>query len=167
MATKDKIFSSKVKYNGFFNFSDFYRFCYEWLSEEEGFNISEDKYVEKLKGDSKDIEVEWTGSKEINDYFKFEIKVKMRILALKKVELIQEGIKVQTNEGGVEVSISGTLVKDYQGKFETTAFNKFLRGIYERWIIANGITAMEDKLSSICDEFLTQAKAYLDLEGKR
>ena len=29
------------------------------------------------------------------------------------------------------------------------------------------IDAMEDKLAGGCDEFLGQAKAYLDLEGKR
>lgn len=168
MATEDKIFSSKIKYSGFFDFPEFYKFCYEWLAEEEKFDpVAEEKYVEKLTGDSKNIDVEWVALKKINDYFKFKSKVKFRILGLKKAEFVRDGQKIKTNEGSVEITVSGILVKDYDGKFETNAWSRFTRGIYERWVIASGITAMEDKLSSICDGFLNQAKAYLDIEGKK
>ena len=61
----------------------------------------------------------------------------------------------------------GVLVRDYNGKFETTAFKKFLRSIYEKWVIASSIEHYEDKIIGACDEFLSQTKAYLDLEGKR
>ena len=167
MAEKDTIFSSKVKSTGMFSFKDFYKFCYDWLSEETSLDISEDKYKETLSGDSKNIEIEWTGTREITDYFKFEIKAKFRIDNLKNVEINQEGKKVKTNEGAVEVSVKGTLVRDYKGKFEANAFYKFLRGIYERWVIPSRIREFETKLLGDCDEFLSQAKAYLDLEGKR
>lgn len=167
MATKDKIFSSKVKFKGFFNFADLYKFCYDWLSEEEGFGVAETKYVEKLSGNSKDIDVEWVGTKNVNDYFQFEFKAKFKIIGLEKSEIIQDNKKIKTNNGSVEISMDGLLVKDYQGKFETNAWNKFTRAVYERWVISSGITAMEEKLSSICDGFLSQAKAYLDLEGKK
>lgn len=167
MAEKDKIFSSKLKYGGIFDFSNFYKFCYEWLADEEGMTVVEEKYVEKLSGDSKDIDIEWVASKKITDYFKFEIKVKFRILRLTKIEIVQGGAKVKTNDGSVELSLSGTLIKDYEGKFESTAFKKFLRGIYEKWVIPSGVKQIEDKLASICDDFLSQAKAYLALEGKK
>ena len=69
MSEKDKIFSSKVSYNGIVNFANFYKFCFEWLRDQTGLKISEDKYGEKLSGDSKNIDVEWTGTREITDYF--------------------------------------------------------------------------------------------------
>lgn len=167
MAEKDTIFSSKVKYNGIFNFADFYKFCYDWLTEETLLLISEDKYVEKLSGDSKNIDIEWSGKRKITDYFQFDAKVKFKILNLTKVEITEGGKKINTNKGSVEVSIKGILTRDYKGKFETNAFNKFLRSIYEKWIITGRIDQMEDKIIEDCDEFLGQAKAYLDLEGKR
>ena len=74
MAEKDKIFSSKVKYGGVFSFSDFYRFCYDWLTDETQLDISEDKYVEKLQGNAKNVDVIWTGTRKVTDYFKFSIK---------------------------------------------------------------------------------------------
>jgi len=166
MPEQDTIFSSKIKYDGIFSFNDFYKFCYDWLKEETGLMISEDKYVEKLEGESKKIDVEWNGSKKVTDYFKFKVKVTMKIIGLTKVELMKDNLKIKTNKGSVEVGVKGILIRDYQGKFETTPFLKFLRSIYEKWVITARVTEFEDKLAGDCDEFLSQAKAYLDLEGK-
>jgi len=167
MAEKDTIFTSKIKYDGVLSFKDFYKFCYDWLKEEEGFDIIEDKYKEKISGNEKNIEIEWTATKKVTDYFKYEIKLKFKIDRLVEVEINQGGAKVKTNKGGVETGVKGTLIRDYDGKFERDAFRKFLRSIYEKWIIESRIQQFEEKLIGICDEFLGQAKAYLDLEGKK
>ncbi|MEK6757609.1 MAG: hypothetical protein AABX88_00630 [Nanoarchaeota archaeon] len=167
MGESSNIFSSKMKYDGIFSFSEFYKFCHEWLKEEAGLSISEGKYAEKLSGDAKNIDVEWKGEKKVTDYFKYEVKVVFKIIGLKNVEMMKGGAKIKTNTGSVEVSIKGNLIKDYEGKWEKDAFKKFLRGIYEKWIISSNVEAMENKLVSDCDEFLGQAKAYLDLEGKK
>ena len=167
MSEKETIFSSKIKYNGIFSFKDFYKFCYDWLKEETGLDITENKYSEKIDGATKKIDVEWTGETKLTDYFKFEAKVDIKANGLKEVEINQGGAKVRTNQGSVEVGIKGTLVRDYEGKFETTAFKKFLRGIYEKWIIPSSIEEYQGKISGACDSFLNQAKAYLDLEGKK
>ena len=167
MSEKTTLFSSKIKYSGVFSFNEFYKFCYEWLKEEGGLDISEEKYVEKLKGDSKDIEVAWKGTKKITDYFKVEMGISFRVLGLKKVEMTKGGAKIETNKGSINVGIKSTLIRDYDGKFEKDAIRKFLRGIYEKWVIAARIEEMEGKLIGDSDEFLGQAKAYLDLEGKR
>ena len=115
----------------------------------------------------KKIEVEWLGDKKLTDYFKFEAKIDIKAENLKEIEINQGGAKVKTNQGSVEVSIKGILVRDYAGKFETTAFKKFLRGIYEKWVITSTIGEYQGKISSASDTFLNQAKAYLDLEGKK
>ena len=167
MAEKDQIFSSKMKYEGIFLLKDFYRFCYDWLTEETELIVAERKYTEKLKGDAKEVEIEWVGERKVTDYFKFQVKLKFQILRLKEVEMTQKGVKIKTNQGSVEVKVVGTLVRDYEGKFETTAHKKFLRSVYEKWIIPSRVEQFEDKLIADCDEFLSQAKAYLDLEGKK
>ncbi|MEM4326011.1 MAG: hypothetical protein QXU40_01795 [Candidatus Pacearchaeota archaeon] len=168
MAEKDTIFSSKIKYDGFFSFKDFYKFCYDWIKDEMGFDaLSESKYEEKVKGEEKEIKVEWGGKKDMTDYFRFEIKVDIRVSRMREVEIVKEGVKLKMNTGSVELGAKGILVRDYKGKFEGTALKKFLRGIYEKWVIPSRISEYEGKISGGCDEFLAQAKAYLDLEGKR
>ncbi len=168
MAEKETIYSSSMKYDGIFSFKDFYKFCYEWLTEETHMDfVMEGKYEEKIKGDEKEVVVEWEGQKKITDYFRFDIKVKMEIKRLKEVEVMQDGIKVKANSGSAKIGVKGILVRDYESKFEGTAFRKFMRSIYEKWIITSRIKQFEDYVASKCDEFLGQAKAYLDLEGKR
>ena len=83
------------------------------------------------------------------------------------MEIDQGGTKIKTNKGSIEIKTKGVLVKDYEGKFETNALNKFLRSIYEKWVIPSRVMEFETKLAEDCDEFLNQAKAYLDLEGKK
>ena len=164
---KEEIFSSKVKYEGIFSFKDFYKFCYDWLTDETGILIAEKKYAEKIVGDAKEINIEWEGTKKVTDYFKYSVKAKFRILKLKEVEIMQGNAKVKTNKGSVEVKTSGNLLRDYEGKFEKSSFRVFLRSIYDKWVITSRIRQMEDKLIGKCDEFLNQAKAWLDLEGKK
>lgn len=167
MAEKETIFSSFMKYEGIFSFKDFYKFCYDWLTEQTDLAVAEKEYSEKLKGDSKDIDIKWTGSRKLTDYFKFESKVEFRILNLTEVEVARGSTKFKTNKGQVKVKIKGILIRDWQGKFERTAFGKFLRSIYDKWVIPGRIEQFEDKIIGDSDEFLSQAKAWLDLEGKR
>ena len=167
MAEKEEVFSSSIKYQGTFSFKDFYRFCHDWLTEETGLSVVENKYEEKLAGTEKNIKIKWTGTKKFTDYFKFDVGVGIGVGGLKEIEIAQGNAKTRTNQGTVTVSVKGTLVRDYEGKFERSAFSKFLRGIYEKWVIVSRIEQFEGKIISACDEFLGQAKAYLDLEGRK
>ncbi|MCW8965113.1 MAG: hypothetical protein OQK82_00285 [Candidatus Pacearchaeota archaeon] len=167
MPVSDNIFDSKIKYNGIFDFGAFYQFCYDWLGEEFGLSMSEGKYSEKLEGNGKNVDIEWKGMKKMGDFFAFEVKVKFKIIKLEKVEINQGGIKTSTNKGTIEVGVKGNLIHDRDGKFEKNSFQMFLRSIYEKWIIPSRIDAMEGKLFGDCDTFLNQAKAFLDLEGKK
>jgi len=167
MPEKETIFSSSIKYDGIFSFRDFYTFCYQWLIEETEQLMAEKKYKEKLAGDVKELDIEWEGFRKLTDYFKFDTKIKFEVRKLQEVEIVQNGKKIKTNKGDVKLEVKGILVRDYKGKFETSAWRKFLRGIYERWVIPSRIDQFEDKVIGDCNEFLTQAKAYLDLEGKK
>ena len=168
MAESDTIFDSKIKYRGVFDFGEFYKFCYDWLMDETELDfIAESKYSEKIEGNTKNIDIEWNGQREITDFFKFKFKIKFKIVKLENVEINKGGVKIKTNKGTPEIKIKGTLVRDYKGKFERNAFQIFLRTAYEKWIIPGRIDQMEGKLFGDCDEFLAQAKAFLDLEGKR
>ena len=130
MPEKDTIYSSKIKSVGIFSFTDFYKFCYDWLIDETGLTVKESKYVEKLSGDSKNIDIKWEGNKKLTDYFRFDMTIEFKIIGLTKVEINRGGEKIKTNEGSVEVKVKSELVRDYEGKFETGGYRKFLRGIY-------------------------------------
>ena len=165
MAEQDEVYSSKISYKGFFNFKDFYTFCYNWLAEELGLDVGEGEYSEKISGPVKNIGFKWTATKEVTDYFQFEIKLDFKVEGLTEVEINQGGAKVKTNSGGITIKVKASLVRDYKGKFETSGKMKIWRGIYEKWIISQRVSEFEEKLSEIADELLSQAKAFLNLES--
>jgi hypothetical protein len=168
MVAKDTIYSSKAKYVGVFSFPDFYDFCYNWImSEIEPNDFSEKSYSEKIVGDGKNIDITWEFSKKLTDYFKFNGKIKFRTIMMKKVELNQGGRKIKTNQGEISIDVKGILVRDYQNKFESSATLRMWRAIYEKWIIQSRVEQFEGKIVGDSDELLNQAKAFLDLEGKR
>lgn len=168
MAESDTIFDNKIKHKGVFNFKEFYKFCYDWLMEETQLDwLAEKKYTEKIEGNSKNIDIEWEGVRKLTDFFQIKFKIKFKIVKLENVEINKGGVKISTNKGTAEVKTKGILVRDYQGKFERTAWHVFLRTAYEKWIIPGRIDQMEGKLFGDSDEFLAQAKAFLDLEGRR
>lgn len=166
MAETDKIYEGKVAHNGVFDFGGLYSFLYEWLTEENGYGVVEKKYSEKLKGDSKDIDIEWEGYRKVNDYFRLKIKVVWRIIGLKNVEVEENGRKKKMNQGGVEVKMSGFLEKDYENKWDENPMTKFFRGIYDKFIIKNRIEQYEDKITGDVDGTLAQVKSFLSLEAK-
>ncbi|MCR4327643.1 MAG: hypothetical protein NUV46_03620 [Nanoarchaeota archaeon] len=165
MSEQDEVYSSKISYKGFFRFKDLYSFCYNWLSEEAGLSVDEGEYSEKISGPIKNISFKWTASKEVTDYFQFEVKLDFKVDELSEVEANIGGAKVKTNSGGVTIKVKASLVRDYEGKFETSGKMKLWRGIYEKWIISQRVSEFEDKLAGLADEFLSQAKAFLDLES--
>jgi len=167
MPEKEVIFNSKIKNSGPVHFKELYRFCYDWLREEANLVVVEEKYVEKLGVDSKNIDIKWSGFRKITDYFKHEIKVEWSVIGLKDIEIEKNGKKSKINTGSIEIKVKGVLIRDYEAKFEQNASKKFMRAIYEKWVIPARVEEYESKLISECDEFLDQVKAYLALEGQK
>ena len=168
MAEKQEIYNSVVKYNGVFPYKDFYKFCYVWLMESmEVDEFSEKKYEEKIQGNSKEVKVKWETKKKLTDYFQMGVKVSFHITGMTNVEINKDGKKIKMNKGEIKMTVKGTLIRDYDGKFETSARMKFLRALYEKYIITSRVDYFEGYLVEKADELLNQAKAYLDLEGKR
>lgn len=166
MSEKDIIFKGKIKQTGIFSFKDFYSFIYDWLRE-ENYDVFEKRYIEKVKGDTKDIEITWSAEREISDYFKFIITMDWLILGMKTIEVQKEGKKVKMESAALEIKFRAILVKDYEDRWENQPFWKFMRGFYERYIIKNRIDEYQVKLMEELEETIAQCKSFLALEGLR
>lgn len=167
MSEEKIVYASKVKYAGIFSFKDLYKFCYDWLSDETSVTVAETKYEEKIAGNAKNVVVEWAGTKKINDYFQNKVTVQFKVTNMEDVEAMQGSAKVKANKGSLEIGVKGVLVRDYDGKWEASAWSKFWRGVYEKYVIPSTVKEYEDKLTARTDDFVSQAKAYLALEGEK
>lgn len=166
MAEKDIVFKGKIKQTGIFDFKEFYTFAYVWL-DDDNYHTKEKVYNEKVLGDAKDIEINWESEKKVSDYFKFQIKMVWKVYGMKKVEVKKEDTKVNMNSGNLEIAFTATLIKDYEHRWENNPLWKFLRGVYDHYIIRKRIEDYEDKLEDELNELIDQCKAFLALESKR
>ncbi len=165
MAEKDNVFKQEVKKKGFWNYTELYNFCYNWFKDER-YKLFEEKYVEKLTSFGKEIVIEWVAKKKVSDYFKEEIKIKWHILGMNDAEVMIGDKKEKTNKGEVKITVAADLIRDYEENWDKTVFNKFLRGIYDKYIIRNTKDLYEDRLEDTARKFYDDTKAFLEIEGK-
>ena len=165
MVEKDRVFSGKLKQKGIYDFKEFYEFLYDYLTD-ENYDVFETKYVEKVEGDAKNIEISWTATREISDYFQFEISAYWIILGMKKVKVKKDNKEISMDSGTLEIKFTATLKKDYENRWESTPFLKFLRGVYDRYIIRSRVSDYEIKLFEEINELIAQSKSFLAIEGQ-
>lgn len=85
---------------------------------------------------------------------------------MKDAEVEQDGKKVSTNKGEVGIVIKATLVRDYEERWEDKPIWKFLRGIYEKYVIRTTVDEYEDSLEDKAKEYLKDMKAFLQIGGR-
>jgi hypothetical protein len=165
MAQKKEVYKEKLKQTGYWKYKEVYDLAYT-LIKDLGYGITEDLYNEKLSSSGKEVMIEWTANKKVTDYFKFQIKVNWHILGMKDAEVEIDGKKVSTNKGEIEMVLKGNIIKDYEKRWEDKPSWKFLRGIYERYIIRETIDEYEDDLKNEVKDTIKDIKAFLRIPAK-
>jgi hypothetical protein len=163
MAQNKEIYKEKFKHTGYWKYSEVYAFMYEWFKERD-YRLLEDLYNEKIQSNGKEVIAKWKAEKKITDYFKFQIKADWHILGMKDAEVEVDGKKVSTNKGEVEIIFTANLIKDYEKRWEDKPIWKFLRGIYEQYVIRSTVDEMEDDIEDDTKEIIEDLKAFLKLE---
>ena len=166
MPEEKKIFEQQLKQKGFFNYDALYNFMFIWLKD-ENFDVSEEKYEEKLTSAGKEIKIKWVATKEISDYFRNKIEVVWHIVTMTDAEVEIEGKKVKTNKGEVKIKFKGILERDYEKRWEDKPMWKFLRGIYDKYIIRTTMEQYEIKLFKKSSEFFEEVKSFLNFSTHR
>ncbi len=167
MVEKDQIIKEKLDHSGLFNFAELYTFMHSWLKNSL-YGVNEEKYGEKVSGTTRDISFEWKAVKKVSDYFKIENSIKVDVVGLSEVEVEIDGKKKKMNKGKITIEVKGVLVKDPKNTWdETIPVYKFMREIYDKYIIPQRIDSMNDKVEGDVRAFKDEVKAYLELTGKR
>ena len=166
MAIEEEVYKQVLKHKGIWNFSELYTFCFNYLKD-NNYIVSEDEYTEKASDFGKEIQIKWKAKKKVTDYFHYVIEVKWHILGLNSVEAEKDGKKIKSNKGDLKMTVSATLIRDPEGKWEGTSFWQMMRGVYDKFIIKATADDYEDALADKADGLIEDVKAFLVLEGKK
>lgn len=162
MSQKDFIAQAiKVKQRSVFDLSELYLLLYKWF-ELYGYDFQEQEYRDIEKAGKKNLEIRWYAEKKIDDYIKFVIKISFMVLGLESVEIEAEGVKRKSSKGEVEFRFDAFLLKDYEDYWEK-GFIKFIREVYDKYIIKGRIDNLEGELQGELYKFIDEIKAFLNM----
>ncbi len=160
MAQKKLIYKEKLTQVGYWNYEDVYGMLFGWIKD-HGYSLTENQYKEKLSANGKEIIISWKAQKAVTDYFQYKLELDWHILGMKDAEVEIDGKKTKTNKGELEIVFKGSIIKDYEKRWEDKPIHKFLRGIYEKYIIRTTIDEYEGSLEDETKELITDLKAFL------
>ena len=166
MAEKEPIIKEKLNHSGIFDFKAFYGFAHSWLKD-EGFGVIEEKYSEKVSGNSRDILTVWSINKRLSDYFEIKGEIETEIKGLTDVEVEIDGERKRMNKGNISMEFKAMLIMDPEGKWDINAFYKFLRDVYNKYIIPSRVDNMREIIKNNIISLKEEIKAFLELSGRR
>jgi hypothetical protein len=166
MAERDVITKEKIEFTGLVNFKGYYGFAHNWLKDEL-YGVDEMRYVEKVSGSERSIDIDWKAVKPLTDYFKIELTIRWEVRNLTDVEVEIDGKKEKMNKGKVSIEIKTALVRDPESKMDRSGALKIMRDIYSKYIIPGRIEDMRIKTQQETIRFKEELKSYLDISARR
>lgn len=140
-----------IRKTGKFNFKSLYKKAASWYPERE-YDFTEKEHTEKDKPTGFEIIVKFNCERKVDDYVKFHIDCGF---------LVQ---KYRKGEGDLKINTIAYLELDYKKTWEITSFHKFLRFIYNNYIIKSRIQKVyEPKVYAELIEYINVLKGELNL----
>ena len=153
----------KLTYEGVFDLNGLYRTIDSWFYE-KGYDRWELKNYEVDNPDgTKDVELELLPWKKTTDYFKNIIRLRVKCVALKDVEIEKEGAKVKLKHGKVMIIFDAYLESDYENRWEKKPLFYFLRSFFDKFVYKVHTERYEQGLVEECNDLHSQVKAFLNL----
>jgi hypothetical protein len=159
-----KVMSTAIKDKGIFNMNELYSLIKEWLVWEgygdERKTFQEEVYVERIKGDSKQIEIKWRAEKFLGPYISHIINITFNIVGMQDIEIEIDGKKIGTNKLDLSLKMNAEVITDRQEKFKK---KRFLKKLYENYIVKERISASHGLLNAKAYTLADEIKGYLEL----
>ena len=168
---EDLIVKKKVSYSGVFDLKEFYDLLNSAFGD-LAYEVVEKDH--KLKHQSRGLLYGfiWEGEKNVDDYSRLKLWLKVQATSLKKVEIEDGGKKREMYEGDVLMVFQGFVVTDYGGKWAANPYLVFLKGFFDKYLygrqgspaLAKGVyKEWVAKMDSDVKEVINEAKSFLQM----
>jgi len=160
----DLLKSQKIKFEGVTDFGELYKYMKLWFEDNKYGDKDkiekslEQKYIERIKGEKKQLEISWHAEKKKSDFFRYNIDTLFLILGMGDVEVEENGVKRKMQKAVFEIRVSSYLES-------TKAWDdlKGLQKIYREFIIRKRINEYLAELYDKSMKYFSYIKTYLGL----
>ena len=152
----------KLSYEGLFNVSELYTIIATWFRE-KGYDWYEKMNEEQVTPQGKQIRLVLQPEKNVSDYYKIVIRVKLNMINVKEVEVEHEGVQLRLHQGVVRLLVDGFLIADRKGKWEKKPIRWFLSILSQKYFYRDHYLKHADWVQNDVDEMHHQIKNYLNV----
>ena len=150
----------KIEQEAVFNFADLYKLMKSWFDFHR-YDFYEREHVDISQEEAKSDFLKWEAERKVDDYVKFHIEMRIKLINVKEVHL-KESMGVQ---GGINIKFESFLEKDYEDNWEKNFFIKFVRGLYDHFLLRDRFARYGNELKDETYDIFNQVKAFLRLRS--
>lgn len=151
-STSFTVFSNRVVQDGTFDINLIYKKLKGWF-EDHNYAYSELENTTNLKPKGAEIKIKMRGERLVTDYYKFTLTIAFLIVETEKVKVKDKVL----DRGKLEARMDIKLDLDYTKRFGKSKFGKFIRFIYNNYLIK------EEIQSEYMGKAYEEATTFLDL----
>ena len=152
----------KVSQEATFDMMELYKLGRSWYKK-HGYDFYEKEYISSHKEDARNASIKWEGERKVDDYIRFHVEVRVKFKNLRDVQ----GKKKMMNTGEVSFSIESYIEKDYESNWESGFMTKFIRGVYDTFIIRGKIDKDKERLEREANELYNEVRTFLKVHQPR
>jgi len=124
----------KISYSGVYDFNKVYRNAINWFKK-NGYFFHEKTHIEAVKSTGKEHIINFSGTRDVDDYTRYNIDVEIWTLRTAAVKGEKNLVK-----GEIQIRIKGVMELDYKNVFgKIGKYGNALRTFYHRYIIRKRI----------------------------
>ena len=153
----------RIEQKAIFNFADLYRLLKSWFDLHR-YDFYEKEYIDEMKESGKKSDsIKWEAERKVDDYTRFHIEIRFKLNDVEDVQL-KDRIACR---GVCNMKFESFLEKDYEDRWEANFFIKFLRSLYDHFILRGKFQRYSEELKEETYDVFGQAKSFLNLRGER
>ena len=147
----------ELRYSGVFNLLEVYKIIKDFFKD-NGYLLMEREHEEKRK-ELKGTKIKFEASKKVDDYNKLVIRTRVDAGDYEDVDVKNKRLA----KGSLTISFDTYIERDYEGYYENKPLRKFLRVIYDRYIVGAKHEKYEKELKDEVYELYNELKEFLNL----
>jgi hypothetical protein len=151
-----------LNYEGIFNLKDLYSLI-DNFADKNGFTKKEISTGEIVKQDGRNANLVFEIWRQLSDYAKTVIKVRLVLENVKDVIVEKEGYKNHMNQGKVKFVLYAYVETDFEHKWENTPGFFFVRILFDKYIFKPFTTNYPSIVMSDFAKFRDELRAFLNL----
>ena len=151
-----------IGFAGYFKTDDLFKVLRRFFKE-RGYFPLERRNLEEVYEHGRQVEIELRPFKQISDYLKQEMVLRIKLSNLKEKTITLDGVKRKMMHGKVSFVVDAVIVSDLKSKWEGTGWLYFLRILNDKFIRKDWVSRVKDAVAKDCNDMLDEVRSYLNM----